>query len=89
MTNFVGHLSAGKRPTGEGPRREFRALTSAGLRHDTEWAEKNLQGGGTGGAHSVQLRSGFEREWRERGRATVYSSGCGGGGCLAKFVTSG
>ena len=72
---MVGHSKAGKGPTGKGPRREFQALTSAGRRHDTGWAEKNLQGGTPAGAHSVQLRSGFERlaltrpsEERERER---------------------
>ena len=39
----------------KGPRREFRALTSAGQRHDTEWAEKDLQGGAPAGAHCVKL----------------------------------
>ena len=48
LGQIVGHSTAGKGPTGKGPRREFRALTSAGRRHGTEWAEKNLQGGYTG-----------------------------------------
>ena len=43
------HSPAGKGPSGEGPRREFRALTCTGQRHDEEWAEKDLQGGNTGG----------------------------------------
>ena len=46
MPDIDGAEKAGKGPTGKGPRREFRALTSAGQRHDTEWAEKDLQGGG-------------------------------------------
>ena len=32
-------------------------------------------GGDTGGAYSAQLGSGFERGWRERGRATVFLLG--------------
>ena len=38
-----------KGPTGKGPRREFRVLISAGKRHDTRRAEKDLQGGGHSG----------------------------------------
>ena len=45
-------------------RHEFRALTSAGQRHETTRAEKGLQGGSTVGG--VKLYSGFEREWQER-----------------------
>ena len=46
----VGHLAAEKGPSGKGPRRELRALTSAGQRHEgTEWAERDLQGGNIGG----------------------------------------
>ena len=60
----AGHSVTGKGPTGKGPRREFRALTSAGQRHESERAERELQGGYTGGG--AQLCIGFEREWRER-----------------------
>ena len=45
----LGTQRRGKGPTGKGPRREFRTLTSAGQRHDTEWAEEDLQGGDTVG----------------------------------------
>ena len=62
-----GTQRRGRDPLGRA-RREFRALTSAGRRHDTGCAELNLQWGAPAGAHSVQLRSRFEREWREKGQ---------------------
>ena len=49
VTPVVGYSSAGKGPTGKGQQREFRTLTSTSQRHDTEWAEKDLQGVSTGG----------------------------------------
>ena len=63
----VGHSAAGKGSTGKGPRREFRALASAGQRSDRKRAERERERP-TGRGHSggVQLCSGFEREWRKR-----------------------
>ena len=74
--SFVGHSAVGKGPTGKAPRREFRASASAGQRHETEWAEKDLQGGAPAGAYSVQLCIGFEREWRGRWQGYGFSSLC-------------
>ena len=47
LRRSVGHSAAGKGPTGKGPRREFRALTSAGQRLETEPVERDLQKGNT------------------------------------------
>ena len=62
----AGHSSAGKEPTGKGPRREFRAITSAGQRHHTERAEKGLQGEKTGGGVQRTSVQWVERKWRKR-----------------------
>ena len=55
----AGYSVAGKGPTGKVPRHEFRALTIAGQRHETEPAERDLQRGNTGGGRGrTALQSG-------------------------------
>ena len=68
----AGHSAAGKGPSGKGPWREFRAFTSAGQRHEeTERAERAYREGTPAGVCSVQLRSRFERDWRERRQGKI------------------
>ena len=57
-------------PSGKGPLREFRALTSADQRHETERAKEGVKERNTGGG--AQLCSGFEREWRKMRQGNLF-----------------
>ena len=54
---YFGHPAAGKEPTGKGSGLEFRALASAGQRHETELAERDLQRGNTNGGRWAYSRA--------------------------------
>ena len=55
-SEWSGTQRRGRDPPGRGhTRRKFRALMSAGQRHDAEWAERNLQGLNTGGGDNFAV----------------------------------
>ena len=79
-----GHSATGKGPSVKGPWREFRALTSADQKHETEPAERDLQRESTRGAQPFKTRGGVP-EYTKPG-LRFSSFGCAGGRDLLQFL---